>query len=708
MNVAKQLKQADKLVSYGKTNEAINIYQEILAEDFQNTAVHLLIADLYTAKQDLLRAGRHLFKVASDYTSQGNQSEAINVYRKILKLQPRNILAREKLMEFYSHTGSKTELFSIMTELCAIHEAEGNTQKVIEYLERLVSLDPGNKAQQLKLAAFLNEKGLKDKALELFYQLARDNTKEERWDDALEVLGRIRSINPKDRNVNLSIAQVFDKQGKVQRAIEVIIATLAEDPTRTDLLAYLAKLCIKAGKLDEAERLYERLVQADRNFLPQTLPFVEVLIANRKIDKAVLHLSKLCQELKDKESQKKCIEYLEEILKLDPQNLSVYQLLEIAYGASYQFDQLAITFSSHADAYLAKCEYARALELMKQLVDLEPYNEEHRKKLRYVENLACGGTREANACQPVGKTNIPTEDEDEGKVSTKTKASSDSYFSIVTEEDVENFLTDVDLLEKFGQQPAAIARLEKILERYPTELQFRKKLKGLYIEQRMPKKAAQECLEIAKILQTQQQKEEAIKYISKAQRLNPILSTAGKGSTAVSLSKDKPLQTPDDEYVALKGDLSEIGLLDIVQILDTSQKSGRLIIHAEGHEGTVFLNSGKMVNAVFMDKQGEFAIYALLAVKGGTFVYRPSSIPFEVVITTGNTNLILEGLRLLDEANRDSLESEESSAAEIASCRSDSPSPSPCTSPSGAEPVPVLKPPPTPPMLDDNNPLEEL
>jgi tetratricopeptide (TPR) repeat protein len=625
-----------------------------------------------------------------------------------LKLQPRNILAREKIMEFYSRAGSKNELFSIMTELCAIYEAEGNTQKVIEYLEKLVSLDPGNKAQQLKLAAFLNEKGLKDKALELFYQLARDYTREERWDDALEVLGRIRSINPKDRNVNPHIAQVFDKQGKVQRAIEVIIATLAEDPTRIDLLAYLAKLCIKAGKVDEAERLYERLVKSNRSFLPQTLPFIEVLIANRKIDKAVLHLSSLCQELKDKESQKKCVEYLEEILKLDPQNLSVYQLLEMAYGASFQFDQLAITLSSHADAYLAKCEYARALDLMKQLVELEPYSEESRKKLRYVENLARGETREAGVSPPARTTDPLPEEEDTSKRSSKAETSSDSPLSIVTEEDVENFLTDIELLEKFGQQAAAIARLEKILERYPKELQFRQKLKALYVEQRMPKKAAQECLEIAKILQSRQQKEEANKYIHEAQRLNPILSTAGKGAVPVSLSRDKLLQTSDDEYVALKGDLSEIGLLDIVQILDSSQKSGRLIIQVEGHEGTIFLNSGKIVDAVFMDKHGELAMYALVAVKGGTFIYKPSNVPFEAVISTSNTNLILEGLRLLDEANRDNWESEENSKNEAVGIPSRPHPISSCTTSIDAEPVPVLVPPPTPPLLDDNNPLEEL
>jgi tetratricopeptide (TPR) repeat protein len=708
MNVAKQLKQAEKLVTYGKVNEAINLYQEILAEDFQNTAVHNLIADLYISKQDFLRAGRHLFKVASDYASQGNPSEAINVYRKILKVQPQNILAREKMMEFHSRTGSKAELFTIMAELCTIYEAEGNGQKVVEYLEKLVSLDPGNKSHQLRLAAFLNDNGLRDKALELFQQLAKDYLREERWDDALEVLARIRSINPKDRNVNFHIAEVFDKQGKVQRAIEVVIANLAEDPTRTDLLAYLAKLCIKAGKVDEAERLYEKLVHSNRGYLPETLPFVEVLIANKKIEKAVCHLASLSQELKDKESQKKCIEYLEEILKLDPQNLSAYQLLESAYNASFQYDQLALTLSAHADAYIAKCDYARALVLTKQLVDLEPYSEECRKKHKFVEKLANGETQSTKFVSSLHETHPADKEDEDIELPSQPEVSLDPNLSIVNEEDVENFLTDVELLEKFGQQPTAIARLEKVLQKYPLELQFRNKLKSLYMDQRMSKKAAQECLEIAKILQTQDKKEEANKYIREAQRLNPVLSTAGKGGSSPVPPPDAKSRQPSDEgYTALKGDLSEISLLDIVQILDTSQKSGKLVVLSEGCEGTIFFNSGKIVDAVYRDRRGEPAMYALVAVKGGSFVYKPSSVSYEVVITNSNTNVILEGLRLLDEANRDSGEFGSTPVEESLPTPSAQPPLLPIASSPVEEPNPPLVSPLKAPVLDENNPLGE-
>ena len=107
MNLPKLLKQAEKLVSYGKTAEAIEVYQEILSEDFQNNQVHSLIADLYIEKKDMQRASRHLFKIASDWSAQGNSVEAAASYRRIIKILPKNTLAREKLLEIFTKNGAK-------------------------------------------------------------------------------------------------------------------------------------------------------------------------------------------------------------------------------------------------------------------------------------------------------------------------------------------------------------------------------------------------------------------------------------------------------------------------------------------------------------------------------------------------------------------------------------------------------------------------
>ena len=708
MNVTKLLKHAEKLVSYGKINEAINVYQEILSEDFHNTAVHNLIADLYIAKQDTQRASRHLFKVAADCASQGDQAAVVSVYRKIISIQPRNILAREKLLEIFSKTGSKSEIPSLISELCTIYEGESNTQKVIECLEKLVLLDPTNTNHQTKLALLLSQSGSKGRAVEILYQIAREHLREARYEEALSCLEKIRAVDPKDRNISVRIAEVLERQGKVQKAIEVVKAALVDEPEQMSLTSYLAKLLVKAGKVDDAERIYERLVSS-KSSLPEVLPFVEILVANKKIDRAVHYIESLSQEIKDKEGRKRCAELLEEVLKLDPQNLAAYRLLEAFYSASFQFDQLAITLLSHADAYLAKCEYAQALDLAKQFVDLEPYNEEFRRKFQYIEKLASGGSRTAKPAKPQPTAEPSVEEEVDEEYA---NAPADSHFnqkvSLITDEDVENFIVDIELLEKFGQQVNAIRRLEQVLSTHPQEIKLRRKLKNIYVDRKMPKKAAQECLEIAKVLQQRDQKEEANKYLREAQRLNPLLSSAKRNPTPAAGPTENqpgPVSSGSEEAVSLRGDLSEIGLLDVIQILDNAQKSGKLMIKSEGHPGTIFFNLGRIVNATFQDKVGEPAMYALVAVKGGSFDYKPSSVAFDVVINNSNTNLLLEGLRLLDEANRDQWEGETIPEESVP------PAPEPAkaemqkieaapTPPPPKAPIPVLA------GIDDNNPLE--
>ena len=712
MNLPKLLKQAEKLVSYGKIVEAIETYQEILSEDFQNNQVHSLIADLYIEKKDMQRASRHLFKIASDWSIQGNSVEAAGTYRRIIKILPKNTLAREKLLEIFTKTGSRAEVVNLMMELCAVAESEGNTPKTIEYLEKLISLDPTNRSHTSKLALFLNERGLKGRSVEIFYQLAKDHFREEHFEESLAALEKIRAIDPKDRNLPVRVGEVFEKQGKIEKAIEVLLTSLAEEPAQPNTMVSLARLCIKAGKIEEAERIYDKLVKIDKNYLAKTIPFIEVLLADRKLDRALAHIERLNKEVQETATRQKCVELLEEILKLDPQKLDAYRLLETLYGAAFQYDQLAVTLLSHADAYIAKCEYAKALDLARQLIDLEPYNEEYRRKCQVIEKLLSGGGRTQTPGKPAPGAAAPPEEDDEEirYASTKVDSHFDKTISIVTDEDVENFIVDIELLEKFGQHASAIGRLEHVLKQYPHEIRLRQKLKTIYFDRKMPKRAAQECLEIAKILQHQNQKEEANKFLREAQRLNPVLSSARRELLSATTTPQAPAAATVSSAVALRGDLSEIGLLDVIQILDNCQKTGQLQVSSEGQAGTIFFNVGRIVNAIYQEKAGEQAMYALVAVKGGAFEYQPSATAFDVVIHNSNTNLLLEGLRLLDEANRDMNEAESlpDDKTEVpVPAASQKPlesraQPAAALMPSMATAVPVMQ------AIDDQNPLEEI
>jgi hypothetical protein len=82
--------------------------------------------------------------------------------------------------------------------------------------------------------------------------------------------------------------------------------------------------------------------------------------------------------------------------------------------------------------------------------------------------------------------------------------------------------------------------------------------------------------------------------------------------------------------------------------------------------GIVYFNNGRIVNVVYRNESGESAFFSLLAqlaLKTASFEFLPSLTPFPELVASGNTYLLLEGLRLLDEAGHNSAEVDSPSAS---------------------------------------------
>jgi len=103
---------------------------------------------------------------------------------------------------------------------------------------------------------------------------------------------------------------------------------------------------------------------------------------------------------------------------------------------------------------------------------------------------------------------------------------------------------------------------------------------------------------------------------------------------------------------ALLGTLSEITLMDLLQILRMNRRSGFLDLEQEGRRATVYIREGEVVNAKLGKFKGEKAFFRLLDWNRGKFEFRPQSVDTEVLIERPGENLILEGLRQLDEVNK--------------------------------------------------------
>lgn|GEM_PF-1729564 len=103
---------------------------------------------------------------------------------------------------------------------------------------------------------------------------------------------------------------------------------------------------------------------------------------------------------------------------------------------------------------------------------------------------------------------------------------------------------------------------------------------------------------------------------------------------------------------AFEGKLSEISLPDLIQVFAINRKSGVLNIKGERLSGNIYLRNGEIIHASTGKVYGEKAFFRLLGVNEGDFVFQPDVLSEQISIRSSLDNLIMEGMRQLDETRR--------------------------------------------------------
>ena len=103
---------------------------------------------------------------------------------------------------------------------------------------------------------------------------------------------------------------------------------------------------------------------------------------------------------------------------------------------------------------------------------------------------------------------------------------------------------------------------------------------------------------------------------------------------------------------ALRGSLAQMNVIDLVQSLEMGRKSCSLIITHENERCEMFFLDGQIKHATFGSLRGDAAVYKVLSLTEGNFQIDFDGRSSEQSTTLSTQGLLMEGLRLLDEANR--------------------------------------------------------
>jgi CheY-like chemotaxis protein len=126
--------------------------------------------------------------------------------------------------------------------------------------------------------------------------------------------------------------------------------------------------------------------------------------------------------------------------------------------------------------------------------------------------------------------------------------------------------------------------------------------------------------------------------------------------TADRIALEKMAKTAPSDGV-VRGNLAQMNVIDLMQSLEMGRKSCQLSLSNEGEKCEVFFAEGQVKHATYVSPSGDLvgdkAVFRVLRWTGGNFQLNFEGKTDKETTELNTQGLLMEGLRLLDESQRD-------------------------------------------------------
>lgn len=247
---------------YGKVIETLNRLEEKLGKNEQLTMekfrIYLQMKDDKNAFREIesLVAEypmdmRYQVILGDVYMQNGKQQEAYDIYQKVLATEPDNVMAHFSLASYYEQTGQK-ELYhqqidslllnkkvpadtklNVMRQVIAQNEqARADSTIVISLFDRILQQDTDDDQLPMLYSQYLWAKNLKDASV--------------------PVLERVLQIDPANKAARLMLLEIAVQKGDFDQVIKICEPGIEATPDAIEFYFYLAIAYNQAERQDEA------------------------------------------------------------------------------------------------------------------------------------------------------------------------------------------------------------------------------------------------------------------------------------------------------------------------------------------------------------------------------------------------------------------------------------------------------------------------
>ena len=262
--------------------------------------LHVTIGDLLVDQNKISGAVTKYLAVADVYTVQGKTERALAMLRKVIELQPMNIEIRQRHIDLLEEYGKKEEaiveyvnLADVFFPLAELDSARSAYTKALS-LAKTIPEDSGWRIKLLQRLADLDIQRLD-------------------WEAAISTYMEISDISPQNLKTSISIVDLNYRLGKVPAAEKEIDRFVGQfDPAS------------ETSKIKDYLETLKNEISGEDHVIRQ---LVSLYKSQGQIEEAIAELDGLGDMLLGEGRKEDAVSVIEEIISLEPPNVSDYQKL---------------------------------------------------------------------------------------------------------------------------------------------------------------------------------------------------------------------------------------------------------------------------------------------------------------------------------------------------------------------------------------------
>lgn len=367
---------AEKYVKKGKLTDAISEYKKLLTGDTQEVNVRNIISSLYLKMNQKMRALEELAQVAGHYEERGLYSQAMAVYKKISKLNPKDMEAAMKLGDLYARQGfpseAKEEYWKVGRDLMR----DNQIKRAIFLYEKLKKIDKKDPEARLALADLYTRDGSTDQAVEELNEAAELKIHSNELKHARELLNRAKKLKADHSRTLSNLIDLFKREDEKKEALSLIDDILKKDKDNVKALKQMGNLYFDDQKLEKAEEVFSKIISLRPKDVTATVKLGHINILQDNLDQAFELYEPMIDNFIQQQKFDKAIGLLGLIISSKKAHLPTLEGLASIYKSNNQAKNLEIVYKVILEEYHKKDARKESLPVLSELVRLCPKDDE--------------------------------------------------------------------------------------------------------------------------------------------------------------------------------------------------------------------------------------------------------------------------------------------------------------------------------------------